>query len=134
MAMYSNPGEQYKQQSAMTASPGELTLMLYDGCIKDLKLAKLYIDEKDVEKANDASQKAQAIIGELMRTLDTRYEIGTQLLALYDFILDIVVRSNVQKEIELIDQAIGYITELRDSWKEAVQTNRKEMFGSQKAI
>ena len=140
MAAYAAPGNQnsqynqYKQQSAMTASPGELTLMLYDGCIKDLKLARTYISDKEFVKSNDASQKAQAIIAELMRTLDARYEVGKQLLALYDFILDLIVRSNVKKDTGLIDQAMEFISEIRDTWQQAVKLNRRQVFGKGSAV
>ncbi len=137
MVAYSTPGNQYnqyKQQSAMTASPGELTLMLYDGCVKNLKLARTYIEDKDLAKSNEASQKAQAIIAELMRTLDTRYEVGKQLLALYDFLLDLIVRSNVQKSTKLIDQALEFATGLRDTWQQAVRINRQHVFGKGSSI
>lgn len=120
---------QYKQQSAMTAAPGELTLMLYEGCVKDLKLAKIKIEEKDFVKANEYSQKAQAILFELMRTLDTRYEVGKQLLSLYEFILDLVVQSNVKKDTVRLDQALEFVTEIRDTWKQAVKLNRQQVFG-----
>lgn len=137
MVAYSTPGNQYnlyKQQSAMTASPGELTLMLYDGCIKALKLARTYIEEKDFVKSNEASQKAQAIIAELMRTLDTRYEVGKQLLALYDFVLNLIVSSNIKKNAGMVDQALEFVTGLRDTWQQAVRINRQQVFGKGSSV
>ena len=52
--MINNPYNQYKQLSIMTASPGDLTLMLYDGCIKQMKLAKKYINEKNMQRKTNA--------------------------------------------------------------------------------
>ena len=126
MVAYSSAGNQYRQQSAMTASPGELTLMLYDGCIKNLKLAKMHIGAKDYLKTNEVLQKAQAIINELMRSLDMRYELSNQLMQLYDYIINTVVWANVKKDIVKIDEALGHITELRDTWQQAVRLNRQQ--------
>jgi flagellar protein FliS len=126
MVAYSAAGNQYKQQSAMTASPGELTLMLYDGCIKDLKLAKMHIGTKDYNKSNDVLQKAQAIICELMRSLDMRYDLSKQLMQLYDFLLDTLVWANVKKDTTKIDDALDLVTELRDTWQQAVRLNRQQ--------
>ena len=126
MVAYSAAGNQYRQQSAMTASPGELTLMLYDGCIKDLKLGKMHIGAKDYLKSNEVLQKAQAIINELMRSLDMRYELSNQLMQLYDYIINIVVWANVKKDIDKVDEALGLITDLRDTWQQAVRLHRQQ--------
>ena len=129
MVAYANAGNHYRQQSAMTASPGELTLMLYDGCIKNLKLSKLHIDGKDYAKANDVLQKTQAIIAELIRSLDLRYDLAKQLHSLYDFIFDTVVQANVKKDVKLADDALGLLEELRDTWRQAVKINRQQTPG-----
>ncbi|MCL2003902.1 MAG: flagellar export chaperone FliS [Oscillospiraceae bacterium] len=126
MVAYSAAGNQYRQQSAMTASPGELTLMLYDGCIRNLKRSKLYIETKDFLKANDMLQKAQGIICELMRSLDMNYPISKQLMQLYDFLMDALVWANVKKDTDKIDEAVGLITELRDTWQQAVLIHRRQ--------
>lgn len=126
MVAYANAGNQYKQQSAMTASPGELTLMLYDGCIKDLKLARIQIEADDFIKSNESLQKAQAILAELMRSLDMRYDIAKQLMSLYDFILETVVWANVKKDIQKIDEALALVTDIRDTWQQAVRINRQQ--------
>ncbi|MDR0310680.1 MAG: flagellar export chaperone FliS [Acidobacteriota bacterium] len=128
LASYANAGtqyNQYRQQSAMTAAPGELTLMLYDGCIKDLKLARMYIEEKDLHLANENSKKAQAILDELMRTLDMQYPIAAQMMNLYEFIFGLVVQSNVKKDVGMIDTALELIIELRDAWQQAIRLNRQ---------
>ena len=130
MVAYASAGNQYKQQSAMTASPGELTLMLYDGCIKNLKLAKIHIEAKGYLKANEVLQKAQGIVSELMRSLDMRYDISKQLMQLYNFIIDTVVWANVKKDIAKIDEALDLISEMRDTWQQAILINRRQTMGS----
>jgi flagellar protein FliS len=126
MVAYANAGNQYRQQSAMTASPGELTLMLYEGCIKNLKLSKIHVQAKDYEKSNIVLQKAQAIIAELMNTLDMRYDLSKEMVALYDYIINLLVWANVKKDIVRIDESIGLVSELRDTWQQAVLIDRQQ--------
>lgn len=61
--MAQNPYAQYANNKIMTASPAELTLMLYEGAIKFSNLAVMAIEEKDVEKAHVNIMKVQRIIG-----------------------------------------------------------------------
>ena len=130
MQPYSGAGNSYKQQDVMTASPGELTLRLFKGGIKNLKLFKQDVEKKDYGAANMHSQKTQNIIVELMRSLDMRYNVAKQLLPLYTFLLDTIVNSNVKKDIEQADIAIQMLSELQDTWQEAMSINRQEQFGS----
>jgi flagellar protein FliS len=113
----------------MTASPGELTLMLYDGCLKNLKLAKIHIETKDFLKTNVVLQKAQNIICELMRSLDMNYPVSKQLMQLYDFLMDALVWANVKKDIGKINEAIDLVSELRDTWQQAILINRRQSAG-----
>ena len=127
-----NPAAQYnvyQQQSAMTASPGELTLMLYDGCVKFLKQSRMYMEDHEVEKASNTSLKAQNIITELMVTLDPQYEMSKNLYKLYDFMLHNVVQSNVKKDPSMLDTPIQMMSELRDTWQQAVRINRQQTMG-----
>ena len=65
-----NGSEIYKQNQILNASPKKLIFLLYEGCIKNLKLAEIHIAEKNIEKTNQVLIKAQDIIAELMNTLD----------------------------------------------------------------
>ncbi|MCL1820007.1 MAG: flagellar export chaperone FliS [Oscillospiraceae bacterium] len=124
----------YQQQSAMTASPGELTLMLYEGCVKFLKQSRIYLEDQDIEKASNTSIKAQKIISELMATLDMSFDISNNLYSLYDFILRLVVQSNIKKEASMLDEPIKMMSELRDTWQQAVKLNRQQSYGGMNAI
>jgi len=123
MAM-KNPYGQYKQNSIMTASPQELTLMLYNGALKFIGQGKLYIEQKNVSKANETIMKAQAIIQELNITLNMDYEVSTGLRSLYTYIIDKLVDANIYKEIKHLDEASEMVTELRDTWKEAMRLSK----------
>ena len=119
----------YQQQSAMTASPGELTLMLYEGCVKFLKQSRLHMEEHHFDKASNSSIRAQDIISELMATLDMSYEISENLYNLYDFILRQIIQSNIKKDVSLLEEPINMMSELRDAWQQAVKLNRQQNSG-----
>jgi flagellar biosynthetic protein FliS len=124
-----NPYQQYQEQSIMTASPGELTLMLYNGCIKFIKQAKLYIEEKDIEKANNAIIRAQDIIYELMSTLNMDYEISNNMMALYDYMNRRLIDANISKDIKVLDEVLNLTVEFRDTWMEVIKKTRNRFMG-----
>lgn len=123
-----NPYVQYKQSSVMTASPGELILMLYDGAIKFIKQAKTYIDQNDLPKAHKSILRAENIIAELMADLDPDYDISNNLYSLYEFINDTLVRANIKKDKELLDQSLALLNDMRDTWDEVVKQYRKQEY------
>ncbi|KAB0442216.1 MAG: flagellar export chaperone FliS [Lysinibacillus fusiformis] len=119
----------YKQNSVTTASPGELTLMLYNGCLKFLNKAKQAIQEKNVQEKNTNLLKAQAIISELMATLNMDIEISKQMLPLYEYMNHRLVEANIQNDLAIIEEVEGLVTEFRDTWKEVIRINRQQQFG-----
>ncbi|HWO77285.1 MAG TPA: flagellar export chaperone FliS [Bacillus sp. (in: firmicutes)] len=125
MAM-KNPYKAYQDNSVNTATPGELTLMLYNGCIKFIRLAKLGLDEKNIEQKNTNIQKAQRIIQELMVTLNPDFEISQQMLPLYDYMNRRLIEANVKNDRAILDEVEGFVTEFRDTWKQVIQLNRKQ--------
>jgi len=125
-----NPYQQYQEQSVMTASPGELTLMLYNGCIKFINQAKLFIEQKNIEKANNAIIRAQDIIQELMVTLNMDYEISNNLYALYDYMNRRLIDANISKDNRVLDEVLSLVSELKDTWVEVIKKTRKQVYGN----
>ena len=115
-----NPYDQYKQNNVMLASPEELTLMLYNGGIKFTNQAMYAIDEKNIAKAHEAIMRVREVIMELNFTLDMKYEISGQLRSLYNYIITLLTEANIRKEKVYLQEALELITELRDTWKEAM--------------
>ncbi|HHW70658.1 MAG TPA: flagellar export chaperone FliS [Clostridiales bacterium] len=128
MAMF-NPYQQYEKQSVMTASPGELTLMLYNGCIKFIKMGIKYIEEGNIGEANNAIQKAQDIINELAVTLDMEYEIAEQMYLLYEYMERRLIEANISKDMGILHEVEELIVELRDTWAEVIKLNRQQRYG-----
>lgn len=110
----------YKQNDVLTASSGKLLIMLYDGAIKFLRFSKVAIDEENIESRNKYICKAQDIISELMATLNMDYEISHSLFALYEYMKYRLVEANIKKDKEIIDEVLGMLTELRETWEKAM--------------
>ena len=123
-----NPYQQYQQQSVMTASPGELVVMLYNGCIRFIKQAMECINNKDLLEAHTAIIRAQDIIVEFMSTLDMKYEVSKNLMALYDYLHRRLIEANIRKDVAILEEVLGFVTELRDTWAEAVKITRKQIY------
>lgn len=123
----------YKQNSVTTASPGELTLMLYNGCLKFLHQSKKGIEEKNLDKKNVNLLKAQDIIKEFMSTLNMDVAVSKEMLALYDYMNRRLIEANVKNDIAIIDEVEGLVTEFRDTWKEVIKLNRQKQYAGDHA-
>lgn len=121
--------KQYKQVQVKTANKGKLVVMLYQGCIKFLRLAKKSIAEDDIEGSNNYIIRSQDIIRELMNTLDMERggEVANNLNQLYNFMNRKLIEANVNKDIEKIEVVEDMMLDLLDSWKQIVnkRNNKK---------
>ena len=111
----------YKAQQIMTASPEQLTLMLYNGALRFVGEAMQALDEGDLEKANRTNLRAQDIVREFMCTLKLEYEVAKGYYALYDYIEFRLVQANIKKDKGMLEEAKGLLTEMRDTWAEAMK-------------
>lgn len=109
----------------MTASPGELTLMLYEGCLKFIKQGREAIKNQDISTQNTVIQKAQAIINELIVTLDRKQPISNEMLPLYDYINRRLIEANIKNDPTILDEAEELVMNFRDAWREVIKTTRK---------
>lgn len=124
--MDSNAINAYQRNAIMTASPAELTLMLYDGAIKFCNIGIMAIENKEIEKANTNLKKAQNIISELRASLDRKYPVWEDFERVYDYIYRRLVEGNMKKDTEIVEDALKYIREMRDTWKEVMRLNRAD--------
>lgn len=121
--MYTNQQAQksYMKNSVSTVVPGELTLMLYNGCIKFIKQAEADLKKKDYVSKNTNLQKAQSIIDELIITLKMEYPISAELRAIYLFIKEQLISANIKSDLQCLNTSLDLVTELRDTWMEALK-------------
>ncbi len=122
MAM--NATAAYKDSKILTASPAELTLLLYEGAIKFGNLAVYAIENKDYSKANLNVIKAEKIITELRATLNHDYPVAESFERVYEHVYNRLVEGNIKKNVEILEEAIGYIREMRDTWKEVMRLTK----------
>ena len=121
-----NAAEAYKRQQVLNAPPEQLTLMLYNGCLKFIDEGTKAVEGKKYEDANTILQKAQRIISEFRLTLNMEYEISHQLLPLYNYVYDRLVEGNMKSDVKQLNEAKEIVTELRDAWVAAMKKARAE--------
>ena len=123
----------YKENSIYTASPEELTLMLYNGLVKFIMQARQAVEENSIEKANNSIQRAQDIIMEFQSTLDTKYEISKELALLYDYMHRRLVEANIKKNRDILEEILDFARELRDTWAQAMKLAKRQKKADQAA-
>ncbi len=130
MAFYAtaNIQNKYKQDYVSTASPVELIVMLYEGCIKQLKLAKIHKESNELDKVSACIERAEDIILELVRSLNMSIPISNNLLELYQFMIDEMVDINFNKDVERLDPIIEMLGALCDAWNEVKTTVENKTF------
>lgn len=122
--MYNNPYAKIKENAVNTATPEELTLMLYNGAVKFANQAIIAIEKKDYYSANKAIQKTKDIIREFQLTLNMDYDISHELYATYDYMHRRLTEANMKKDIEIMNEILEYLRLFRDTWKEAMKLAR----------
>lgn len=119
-----NAYAQYNNNKVMTASPAELTLMLYDGMIKFCNIAEVAVEQKDVEKAHKNIIKVQHIIDYLRQTLDMSYPVAQDFERIYEYLSKRLVQANMKKDAAILKEVNEHLHSVRDTWKEIMQINR----------
>ncbi len=114
-----NPYEQYKKQSIMTMTQGELVVQLFEGCSKKLNTAVFLYESEKVEKAEEELYKAQRIINYLNASLDRTVPISRELSNFYDFFIRMIVKAKVKSSGEIVKEIIPLVDTLGDSFREA---------------
>lgn len=120
--------ENYKKQQQskiLMAKPEELTAMLYDGAIKFCNVAIIAIEKKDFEKAHENIVKVQKIIEYLINTLNTDYEVSKDFMNIYVYLLDVLVKANIKKDIETLNIAIKELKDLKNIWEQIIVQNQQ---------
>jgi flagellar protein FliS len=120
-----NPYDQYRQQQIASTPSDKILLMLYDGAIRFCEKAKVAIQDKDVQEANNFIIKVERIVEELRSCLDMSYEISHNLYSLYDYMYNRLMEANLKKDMAMLDEVSGMLSELRETWGQAVVEAKK---------
>ncbi len=122
--MAPNPYAKYQNSKILTASPAELTLMLYDGAIKFGNIAIMAMHEKDVPKAHANIIKVQRIITEFRSSLDRKYPVAQDFDNIYVYLLERLFQANIKKDPEIMEEVIGHLRTLRETWVEVMKKSK----------
>ena len=123
--MIANKGyNAYANNKILTASPAELTLMLYEGAIKFCNIAVAGIEEHNIEKAHNNIQKVENILEEFQATLDHKYEVAKDFDHVYKYLMDRLVQANIKKDKAILEEVLEHLRTMRDTWKEVMQQNK----------
>ncbi len=112
--------EQYNRNKILTASPAELTLLLYEGAIKFCNIAIVAMEHEDVEKVHVNIKKVENIIIEFQSTLNRKYPVAEDFDRIYKYIYELLVEANIRKDKELLERALKELRGMRDTWKEVM--------------
>lgn len=115
----------YQNNKIMTASPAELTLMLYEGAIKFCNIAIMGIEQNDVQKAHTNITKVEQIIEEFRSTLDFKYPVAKDFDEVYKYLYDRLVQANLKKDKEILEEVLGHLRTMRDTWKEVMKLSKQ---------
>lgn len=118
--------QQYATVHFTTLDRGRLLLMMYDGGLNFLKHAKTGLETRDITKFAKYLSKSQAIIGELMNTLDFEKGgvIARDLDRLYDFMLFYLTEANLQKDASKIQRVIDLLETIATAYREVIESGR----------
>lgn len=114
----------YANSKIMTASPAELTLMLYDGAIKFCNIALVGIEQNDIEKTHNNIIKVERIIKEFQATLDHKYPVSKDFDQVYTYLIRRLHEANMKKDPEILEEVLKHLRTMRDTWKEVMALNQ----------
>jgi len=109
----------YLRDAVMTATPEQLQLMLYDGCIRDATQARDAIEKKDYETSFERLTRAQHIILEMQNGLnhDVNSELCERVASIYGFLYNKLLEANIHRDVQAIDDALRVLRIERETWK-----------------
>ena len=115
--------KQYQTSNITTATPEKLMILLFDGAIQFLQKAKTAIAEKKLQERSQNIDGARKIIRELMRTIDLENgnDVSKNLFKLYNRMAMDLIKANIQKNADKIDEVITDLTNIRWGFQKAIE-------------
>lgn len=116
-----NAYSQYNNSRIMTASPAELTLLLYEGAIKFGNIAILKMEQNDISGAHYNIVRVEKIIDYLRETLDMKYPVAQDFENIYVYLSERLLLCNARKDPEIMEEILTHLRSVRDTWKEVMK-------------
>jgi len=117
----------YKTVAVRTATPGHLVLMLFDGALRFVSAALQGFECENLARRNEEVHnnaiKTQNILRELQCSLDMKAggEFSQRMQALYEFMIDQLLRANMTKTAEPFQIVEKLLTEIRNAWAQMLE-------------
>ncbi len=122
----SNPYAKYKENDIKTATPQELSLMLYKGAMKFIRQSIINIENNDMQNAHNSNIRAQDIFIHFMSIVDMENEVGKHLFSLYEYMHNRLQEGNMNKDTEILEEIYGMTNELKETWEQAMKIAKKK--------
>ena len=121
-----NAYAQYNNSKVLTASPQELTKMLYDGAIKFCNIAQIGLEKGDDLKFTTNLVKVENIVVYLNSTLDMKYPVAKDFENVYNLILGLCVDADLHREYaeENMAKVNKFLHTMRDTWVQAMAMSK----------
>lgn len=115
--------KEYRNNEVSTSSQGQLILMMYDGAIKNARLALHCMEKKDISGRGTHIRKAHSIISELSLSLDQGkgQQVAKQLENLYQFMMKQLTLANIKGAPEPIESVLNIMRTLQEGWEEVIK-------------
>ena len=120
-----NAYAQYNTSKILTASPAELTLLLYEGAIKFGNSAIVKIEAGDIQGAHANIVRVEKIIDYFRETLDMKYAVAEDFERVYVYLSQRLVQANLKKDKEIMEEVVTHLRSMRDNWKEVMKRQQK---------
>jgi len=121
---YSKQATRYRETEVLTATPGQLVVLLYDHLLLSLRRARGAMEARDTELQGECLEKSRNVLTELLVTLDRDRggEVAANLAALYSFLLGELVQVGVRADLGRLDRVTHMLGELRDAFAQVSST------------
>lgn len=108
----------YIETSVTEANPFRLVKLLYEAGIKNLSVAKVFIEQKNIEKKADHFNKVISILHGLKAGLDMKAggEVAQNLMSLYDYMVMRTFQASAKNDLEVLDEVLTLFKDLNDAW------------------
>lgn len=121
-----NAYTQYTNSKVLTATPAELTLLLYEGAIKFCNVAEMAIEQGNIPKAHENIVRVQRIIDYLRQTLDMKYPVAQDFERIYVYLMGRLFEANTKKDKEILEEVNLHLRSVRDTWKEVMRIHQEK--------
>lgn|SRR5690349_11191275 len=121
---YTRQATRYRETEVLTATPGQLVVLLYDHLLLSLRRARTAMETNDRDLQSESLEKSRNVLTELLVTLDRERggDVAANLSALYSFLLGELVQVGIRSDVMRLDRVARMIAELRDAFAQVSTT------------